>query len=221
MEIESPAPPDWQSRTIDHAVNRYANRTKEIVYYSLKGHGEAIRHAYEDWPPLYDETLPATPGWIHRLSDDLLRAIALTLNGQWQTDVVEWLSEAKAFPRSEIADFKAFRQNASPEAVADHLKRERGCSIESFPEYATLQELQLVANAVRHGPGASLTRLLKRHPELWRERPDTIRLRPWYLPDDEPTNHFSVSTDALARYERAVTGFWRRISKAGLRARPD
>lgn len=41
-------PEDWISRTLDHAVQRYANRTGELFYFSMKGHHEAVRHAYED-----------------------------------------------------------------------------------------------------------------------------------------------------------------------------
>ncbi|MDX2335337.1 hypothetical protein [Brevundimonas vesicularis] len=40
-------PEDWISRTLDHAVQRYANRTGELFYFSMKGHHEAVRHAYE------------------------------------------------------------------------------------------------------------------------------------------------------------------------------
>lgn len=219
MEVDLIVPTDWQARPIDHAVNRYANRTKDIVYYSLRGHSEAVRHAYEQWPQLYEEPHPVQPGWLHGLSDNLLRAIALTLNGHWQTDVVEWLSEARAFSAREAADFKAFRKDASPEAVDKHLAKERGCRISSFPEYPALVELHLVANAVRHGPGASLTKLWMKHPELWRGHHEFIRLRPWYLSEDEPTNHFAVSEDDIGRYERAVTMFWTRIASAGLGGR--
>lgn len=41
-------PEDWISRTLDDAVQRYANRTGELFYFSMKGHHEAVRHAYED-----------------------------------------------------------------------------------------------------------------------------------------------------------------------------
>ena len=172
-------PEDWISRTLDHAVQRYANRTGELFYFSMKGHHEAVRHAYED---LGGEG----QWWIPTLSNNLLKAIALTLNGQWQNDVVEWLCETQAFGSSGATDFSKFRKSASPEAVDKHVRRLRGCGLSTFPEYATLRELHLVANAVRHGPGRSLTELWEAHPELWAPDSEIIRLRPWYMPAKGP-----------------------------------
>ena len=202
-------PEDWISRTLDHAVQRYANRTGELFYFSMKGHHEAVRHAYED---LGGEG----QWWIPTLSNNLLKAIALTLNGQWQNDVVEWLCETQAFGSSGATDFSKFRKSASPEAVDKHVRRLRGCGLSTFPEYATLRELHLVANAVRHGPGRSLTELWEAHPELWAPDSEIIRLRPWYMPAKEPLSQFIVSEADMNRYNDAVCTFWNRVAEAAL-----
>ncbi|SPU53489.1 Uncharacterised protein [Brevundimonas vesicularis] len=202
-------PEDWISRTLDHAVQRYANRTGELFYFSMKGHHEAVRHAYED---LGGEG----QWWIPTFSNNLLKAIALTLNGQWQNDVVEWLCETQAFGSSGATDFSKFRKSASPEAVDKHVRRLRGCGLSTFPEYATLRELHLVANAVRHGPGRSLTELWEAHPELWAPDSEIIRLRPWYMPAKEPLSQFIVSEADMNRYNDAVCTFWNRVAEAAL-----
>ncbi|MBU1346806.1 MAG: hypothetical protein KKA16_07625 [Alphaproteobacteria bacterium] len=207
-----PAPADWSPHTLDHAVARYANRTDELFYFSMKGHGEAVRHAYED---------VGGPGqwWIPTLSNNLLKAITLTLNSQWQNDVVEWLCETQAFGSSATRDFSKFRRNASPDEVEKHVRRMRGSGVAAFPEYSILRELHLVANTVRHGPGRSLVELHEAHPELWPEETQVFRLRPWYIPEDEPLPHFVLREADLQRYNKAICLFWHRIAQAGLNRR--
>jgi hypothetical protein len=211
MKEPSPdAPDDWRPHILDHAVARYANRTNKLFYFSMKGHGEAVRHAYED---------VGGPGqwWIPTLSNNLLKAIALTLNSQWQNDVVEWLCETQAFGPSATTDFSKFRRNAAPGEVEKHVRRMRGSGIAAFPEYPILRELHLVANTVRHGPGRSLVDLYETHPELWPGESEVLRLRPWYIPDDEPLPHFVLRDEDLQRYNVAICRFWRRIAQAGLK----
>lgn len=91
-----------------------------------------------------------------------------------------------------------------------------GCGLSTFPEYATLRELHLVANAVRHGPGRSLTELWEAHPELWAPDSEIIRLRPWYMPAKEPLSQFIVSEADMNRYNDAVCTFWNRVAEAAL-----
>lgn len=208
---DRPMPPaDWTPYAFDHAVARYRNRVEELFYFSMKGHISAVGHAYEF------HTGDGTPSWLPDLSENLLRAVALTLNSEWQNDAVEWLSETQAFKHHGETDYKAFRANSSPKEIDKHVKKLRGCGVASFPEYPTIIELQLVTNAIRHGPGPSLERLHAAHPELWVETGDAVRLRPWYLPADEPMPRFHVKTEDLTRYKDAVCGFWTRISNAAL-----
>ncbi len=206
---EMAMPDGWLPNAIDHAVDRYSHKTSSIVYFAEKGISEAMRHAYEDHGgPAY---------WMYDLENNLHRAIALTINGQWQNDVVEWLSEAHALKNWGDRDFSKFRANASPEEVEKHARKLRGASIKNCPEYKTLVELHLVANAIRHGPGNSLVELKDKHPELWDNDLANAKLRPWYMTSDEPIASFVINQNDIKRYETAVSGFWQRISQSALR----
>lgn len=213
---ENDLPPEgWTSFAFDHAVMRYRNRVEELFYFSMTGHIAAVGHAYEH------HIGDGNPTWLPDLSENLLRAIALTLNSQWQNDTVEWLSETLAFTHREDRNYATFRKNSSPKQVDQHVKKLRGAGIAAFPEYETLTELQLVANAIRHGPGRSLTDLYDAHPDLWRGGGEEIRLRPWYLPDDKPMPRFFVREGDVKRYKDAICGIWSRISNAALLGETD
>lgn len=215
-ERDHDLPPEgWNSFAFDHAVMRYRNRVEELFYFSMTGHIAAVGHAYEH------HVGDGTPTWLPDLSDNLLRAIALTLNSQWQNDAVEWLSETLAFMHRGDKNYAAFRKNSSPKQVDQHVRRLRGFGIAAFPEYETLNELQLVTNAIRHGPGRSLIDLHDAHPELWCEGGNQIRLRPWYLSEDEPLPRFRVREPDVQRYKDAVCGIWSRISNAALKGQTE
>jgi hypothetical protein len=202
-------PLGWQPDTNDHAVNRYANRTSEFHKYAEFGIRAVVGHAYEQ--------TGETPHWIHDFENNMRKAIVLALNGHWQNDVVEWLSEAHAFANWHEADFTRFRKNASPEIIEEHARRLWGGSIADCDEFSTIRELHLVANAVRHGPGLSLNTLKTEFPRLWEHPTAKSKLRPWYMTSDEPLPSFVITEEDLARYLDAICGLWQRISNSALK----
>lgn len=151
-------------------------------------------------------------GWIHDLQSNLLKAVALTLNSHWQHHAVEWLSETHAMLRWGDRNFSKYRKSASPKEIDGHMCSLRGASIAEAPEYGTITELHLVANAVRHGPGRSLNELRAAHPKLWREEQTNGLLRPWYLPEDEPMANFTLTEGDVRRYKEGLCMFWSRIA---------
>lgn len=91
----------------------------------------------------------------------------------------------------------------------DHLQEvENWLTCRGFtPEMATIRELKLVANILKHGPGDSAKRLFKIHPEMFEQ----VDLGPKinFKPSDK---NLIITKENLERYFRAVT-------KLGPRAR--
>jgi hypothetical protein len=70
---------------------------------------------------------------------------------------------------------------AALRAIADWFKAHRGLDIRKLREYAAVEQLQLLANTVKHGAGRSSSKLLKLRPEIFESysecSPDKIDLR--------------------------------------------
>ena len=79
----------------------------------------------------------------------------------------------------------------------------RGTDLTAFDSYATLNKLQLLGNACRHGEGKSSRKLFKLHPEL--------------CPDQYPSVQFvRWSVELLASFVSAIVLFWMDMEILGL-----
>jgi hypothetical protein len=94
-----------------------------------------------------------------------------------------------------------------------------GCSMRGLPSWAKVAELQLVANAVKHGPGKSLDALGEIRPDLL-GLPETETLEPLLRKSlrwvERPAGgeDIYVSDADLSAYFDAATGLWREFSDA-------
>lgn len=101
---------------------------------------------------------------------------------------------------------------------AKELLSERGIEISSFQSWASIDELRLVANTVKHAEGESADQLRRIRPDLF-EDPELKRLgldgssslaHPIYLP--MVGEDLFIQICDLSKYRDALTQFWRDLS---------
>jgi hypothetical protein len=94
-----------------------------------------------------------------------------------------------------------------------------GCSMKALPSWDKVDELHLVANAVKHGPGRSMDDLAQRRPSMF-TLPDTPPDVPWSQPSpswaEKPAagKDLYVTEADLASYLDAAEGLWQEFSAA-------
>ena len=128
------------------------------------------------------------------LCQELRRTFALILAALFERQVRLWLS-AKApasKPKVENANWKGLFRFVD----------EIDSSITDHPVVSDLENLHLVANAVRHGNGESVNALLQKMPKFWdetRTRLDATR---------DLVGNMRIDDGQLERYTLAVLTFW-------------
>ncbi len=96
---------------------------------------------------------------------------------------------------------------------------EGGCSMKALPSWPKVNELRLVANAVKHGPGKSLDILFKMRPDLLtipesRSLSLPIRQSPAWVEKPAGGEDIYVGDADLAAYFDAATSLWQEFSNA-------
>mgnify|MGYP007008284786 CR=1 FL=1 len=95
--------------------------------------------------------------------------------------------------------------------IRDHFKSS-GWDLEVQDFYKKLNQLRLVTNAVKHGPGASMNKLWHKYPNLfW-----PYNQASYLLPEDLPTepadaNTLDLTTEHFREYAGAVEAFWKAV----------
>ncbi|MNP53089.1 hypothetical protein D3C76_1475290 [compost metagenome] len=79
----------------------------------------------------------------------------------------------------------------------------RGTDLTAFDSYVTLNKLQLLGNACRHGDGNSSRKLFKLHPELCPEQYPSVHSVQWRV-------------ELLAEFVDAIVLFWIDMDIMGL-----
>ena len=97
------------------------------------------------------------------------------------------------------------------------LKSDASIEVEALGSWATIQELRLVANAIKHAEGTSAAKLRKTRPELFvhpsardgdkRGHRVKRRIRKPLFGED-----LYLTSDDFSRYSRAVMGFWEELA---------
>ncbi|MBN3964318.1 hypothetical protein IMW75_03335 [Pseudomonas gregormendelii] len=82
----------------------------------------------------------------------------------------------------------------------------RGLKLDGFASYPVLTQLNLMANACRHGEGSSARSLYEAHPELW----PSIKRFQWEdeLPKMLSFQSLEITLEQLAQYADAISLFW-------------
>lgn len=156
--------------------------------------------------------LSENPGDVFAQADteDLLnetkRAFGLSIQSIWERQLRAYLTgcATELRPGDNLAGKVA-------KADWDHLcklfSQLRGIALDAFPSFATLDLLQDVGNACRHGDGKSASALHQRAPDLW---PNYTPLPEGYeVPTGPlPVSLMDIPVERLAAFVDAIAEFW-------------
>ena len=132
-------------------------------------------------------------------------AAATIFHAHWETPVRDWLGrEAPMFGASKTQMKKI--EGTKIEDIAAFLSG-HGWTFAKAPWFATLDELRLVANTVKHARGDSARELFKRRPKLfW---PYNMVDEDEHLGNSEPDGtNLVITPEDFAAYAAAVEDFW-------------
>ncbi|RUX34634.1 hypothetical protein EOA23_00875 [Mesorhizobium sp. M2A.F.Ca.ET.042.01.1.1] len=134
------------------------------------------------------------------LAFEARRCFALTLDGLFERQLRIWA-------RVHVPDD---RRPGIAAVEVNKLVRDvglrHGLDLETGQVRATIEELHLLGNAVRHGDGGSLTKLRDRAPHLWHYADSAVAAK-----SEEHailSEGIQLSDSGLTRYVRALTRFW-------------
>ena len=183
-------PTDWSARYFQNDLDRFYGR---VVAPSLKelGLDETLTMPAEFTS--MDEGLEYYAKHTTNLvSYEARRCFVLTLVSIFERQLQRWVYDH--YP--DAANNKLTDFDALVKATSEHYR------LASINEYTciwgTIEELRLLANAVRHGDGPSLKQLRKRAPRLWQATPTDIL----------PTDAIKILDRDFIRYIDALTRFW-------------
>jgi len=186
-------PTDWSARYFQNDLGLFYGR---VVAPSLKelGLDENLKMPAEFTS--IDEGLEFYAKHTTNLvSYEARRCFALTLVSIFERQLQQWAYDH--FPEEENTKVAgSYTFNALVKATSEHY------DLTSIDEYSsireTIEELRLLANAVRHGDGPSLKELRRRAPRLWQATPTDI-LR---------TDEIKLLNRDFIRYIDALGRFW-------------
>lgn len=112
------------------------------------------------------------PGAVFAQADmtDMLResklAFGLAIQSIWERQLREYLRgcAGELHPNEPIG---AKIERANWKRLRKYFRKLRGINLEAFPSFDTLDLLQHLGNACRHGDGDSAAELARRCPDLW------------------------------------------------------
>ena len=133
----------------------------------------------------------------NELCYEMRRAFALIIGGMFERQLRSWLA-------SGAPDQRRCIERAKLPKLESMIEQLRGISLPSLDVVEDIRELWLVANAVRHGEGGSMTKLAKHNSLLWNH---PVANTPtdgsqWLV------SNMRVKGTDLRRYTLAIMKFW-------------
>ncbi|PSM16481.1 hypothetical protein [Nitratireductor sp. StC3] len=156
-----------------------------------------------------------SPGDVFAQADmeDVLReaklAFGLSVQSIWERQFRAYLRGcAKELRPDEPLENRVAR--ADWKDLQKHFRDLRGIGLDNFPSYQTLDTLQHLGNACRHGDGASAIELSKRCPDFWSPVPPMPT--EMHLPGPEVAPSVAmmdIPVESLQEFVEAIAEFWR------------
>jgi hypothetical protein len=149
--------------------------------------GAASQEQFLEWSAMHFDN--ATAG-------EARRAFALTLAATFERHLRRWMFRHKT-PNAGKMTFDALLA-----AGLERIPKETDYSFIA----ATLSELVLVGNVLRHGNGRSVTALRHQSPDLWHDTPEEDH--PWLEDTYLHAELMRVDEERIRRYGNAIVQFW-------------
>lgn len=141
-------------------------------------------------------------------------AFALSVQSIWERQLRCYLRGcARELHLEDAVD--ASVEKADWEKLCKLFHKLRGIKLQDFPSYETLDTLQQLGNACRHGDGRSASVLWRRCPDLWPPVSPPLPLEfeplPPALPSlaPPPVSAMDISIEYLRGFVHAIAVFWR------------
>lgn len=183
---------------------------------ALEGRRQELVRAAED-DVVFDFVLSDHERLIKRT----YMTFALAIQSLWEQQLRSYLTTCASGLNIEGVTREKLEKSSWGKELNKVFFRVRGLRLNTFASYDTLTQLQMLANACRHGEGDSSRELHALHPELW---PAPL-LFPWL--DDQkvlpppPVQHLQITLELLTRYVSAIALFWMDMERYGLESFVD
>jgi hypothetical protein len=142
---------------------------------------------------------------------DVLRetklAFGLSIQSIWERQLRAYLLGCARELRPDTPVTK--KETANWESLRDLFRQLCGIGLDAFPTFQTLDTLQHLGNACRHGDGKSANELASRCPDLWRVIPPMPPEFNPPPPGPQPVAAMDIPVERLSEFVAAIAGFWR------------
>lgn len=164
------------------------------------------------------------PGATFQLFDhaDLIRktsmAFCLSIQSIWEKQFRRYLSMCPNALHVEGVTLAKLHQalwGDGADQLGGLFYRIRGLNVRDFDSYDTLNKLQLLGNACRHGEGSSAKKLQKQYPELWPEQLLTPSPEGMQIPV-RSVDQIDIGRELLTAFANAIDVFWMDLEHEGL-----
>ncbi|HEM7880089.1 TPA: hypothetical protein U2L31_006539 [Burkholderia contaminans] len=177
----------------------------------------ALDRDIEHWSKTQEGGAPFAHADAEALLQATIQAFCLAVQSIWERQLRTWLSDSVHHDGAGDDGQLRSARKVPFDKLSPLLYTLRAVELTSFPSYADLAFLQLVANACRHGDGLSSDALFRAHPELWPKW--TSAPYPW--PTDNPVmgppavppfREAVLPRELLTRFVNAIAWFWEDVS---------
>ncbi len=134
-------------------------------------------------------------------------AFGLSIQSIWERQFRAYVKGAARDLRPDL-DLERKLEKADWKALTSHFRDLRGIRLQHFPSFETLDTLQHLGNACRHGDGDSARVLAERCPDLWKTYPPLPEIFGETEPVPRTVAMIDLPVARLVEFVAAIARFW-------------
>lgn len=205
----------WKHGWADAYAYRNGDIAEEFFDLVVRPSLSALEEKYLELASSGDLVMSGLMAPDHRdLINKTNTAFCLSIQSLWEQQLRRYLGHCVCSLRIENVTADELEHMTWGEKTNQLFQYIRGTDLTTFDSYATLNKLQLLGNACRHGDGKSSRQLFKLHPELWPQH-DTSS-PPHSGNRDTSIQSIQISVGLLASFVDAIVLFWMDMEIMGL-----
>lgn len=209
------APHKWKHGLADAYTYRNGAIAEEFLDLVVRPSVAALERKHLELARSDDLAIAGFMAHDHRdLINKTNMAFCLSIQSLWEQQLRRYLGQCVGFLGMDGLTPEALEHMTWGEKTNKLFQCIRGADLTTFDSYVTLNKLQLLGNACRHGAGKSSRQLFKLHPELWpqHDTPPT----PHPVLRDTSIQSVQISVGLLAAFVDAIVLFWMDMEILGL-----
>lgn len=197
-------PHTWKHGWADAYAYRNGAIAEEFLDLVVKPSLSALRQKHLELASSDDLVISGFMAHDHRdLINKTNMAFCLSIQSLWEQQLRRYLGDCVGSLGIEGVTADELEHVPWGERINKLFQHVRGTDLTTFDSYATLNKLQLLGNACRHGDGKSSRKLFKLHPELCPEQYPSVQSVQWRV-------------ELLAEFVDAIVLFWVDLEILGL-----